>query len=477
MPLRTRRSPGGSAVLAALTALAMLLGACGSSTDEAGPPREPTPGEGDAGRAVDPAPDAGPSTTPDAAAPDAAGPITVSGRVVGPDGQVLASVGVSIPGKPIVYTALDGSFAIPDVTAPYDITISGANGGALNAHTFVGLSTASPRIVPLLEGAADPNPHHATLAGTLDSPVPTGQAARICIEGLAQAVIGCADLMAGQSAYSIDASWASGSSVPVRARAMRFALDSQNVIVDYTGAGSRGATLLEGAISTANIAFGAAPAKATLSAMVTYPTGSTNTAALAWVRLGPWLSFPLALYQPFANGKTFVIPVFPGASYSVLAGADISGYLTFGWEVGLAAGASAKPKLVLSPTLIAPADGATGVTNATKFEVDNPGGIPITLVCLPKASPNPGFVVSSSLSTITLPDLGAIGMPLPSGVQYGCSVLGAGNPGASPDTLVTGDGPIGSLALMSRLLNGGAGFAAGSSFVMPSGSDRTITTN
>ncbi|MDF2696885.1 MAG: Outer rane autotransporter barrel [Labilithrix sp.] len=483
--MRTRLSIASTPVLASLAGLALLIGACAGSTDEAPPPSSPPDAGGtDAGRDPKPEPepepeeDAGTSTENDAgdADPDAADqPITVSGRVVDADGEPLVGAGVSVAGMPIVQTAADGTFTFSGVTVPYDVTVVSNVGTITVAHTFPGLSTPTPRIVPTSVLDVAPTKVHATVTGSIGAPVPAGQLARVCIEGLDRPVYGCAVVYEGQNTYEIDATWPSGSSVPVRMRALRLALDTRGATIDFTAEGSKDATLSAGASPTIDVTLGAAPPKGTLTATVSGPPGSTGVAALLFAKLGPWLSFPLEQGPGDATAKSFLGPLLPGASYSVITPAAIGQQQFAGWEVNLAAGASTTPKLVPPPTLTAPAEGATGVTTATKFDVDNPGNIPLTLFCLPSDASNPMFAVTTTKTSFTLPDLSAIGMPLPSGASYLCGLLSAGNPGDGPDALVAGDGPIGAYAKLQELANGGPGFATSGSLVTLDEQLRTVT--
>jgi Carboxypeptidase regulatory-like domain len=479
--MRTRLSIAGTPVLATLAGVAILIGACASSTDEASTrSSQPDGGDTDAGRGpttdheqeagTGPEDDAG-STQPDAAEQ----PITVSGRVVDADGEPLVGAGVSIAGMPTVQTAADGTFTFSGVTAPYDVTVVSNVGTVTVAHTFTGLSTPTPRIVPTTELDTETTKLHAAVAGSIGT-VPAGQLARVCIEGLDRPVSGCVVVYEGGSTYSIDATWPSGSSVPVRVHALRFAVDAQGAIVDYTAAGSADATLSAGGSPTIDVNLGAAPAEGTLTATVSAPTGAAGVAALLFAKLGPWLTFPLEQTPGDATARSFVVPLLPGATFSVLAVAAINDQQLAGWEVNLAAGANTTPKIVPPPTLTAPTEGTTGVTNATKFEANNPGGIPLTLYCAPHEASLPMFAVTTTKSSITLPDLGAIGMPLPSSATYSCGLLAAGTPGAGPDSLVTGDGPIGAYVKMLRVANGGPGFATNGSLVTVTDDLRTVTT-
>lgn len=490
--MRARLSVVGTPVLGALAGFAILVVACASSTDDASALSEPDAAEIDSGGGAKAEPDAKPESDaeaepkPDGGSTDAEADadadaavqtITVSGRVVRADGEPLAGVGVSVAGMPIVQTGLDGAFTFAGVTAPYHVTVIGDMEGMPLAHTFVDLSTATPRIVPLTElFASEPAKLQATVRGYI-GPVPVGEEARVCIEGVDRDVYGCTGVNQGSNSYSLTAEWTSAASVPVRVRVLRFVSNAQRAIVDYTAAGSADALLSPGALHTVDVTLGAAPGKGTVTATVSVPTGGKNGKTTMFVKLGPWLNFPLE-EVPVAPSSSFVVPVLAGASYSVLGSADVDGQPTYGWQAGLAAGATANPKLALPPTLTSPAEGATGVTNATKFVADNPAEIPITLLCLPEAESTAMFAVSTTSSSVNLPDLGAIGMPLPSGAPMGCALLAGGSLGAGPDALVTGDGPIGAILNMRRGLpvNGGLVFGATGSIAPADFSMRTVTT-
>ena len=92
----------------------------------------------------------------------------------------------------------------------------------------------------------DPALGKATVTGDLGAAFPPGHSGRVCVEGLSQAVYGCGDVAAGKHTYAISASWFSGSSVPVRVRALQFTTDANEAITGYSATGTRSGTLSSG---------------------------------------------------------------------------------------------------------------------------------------------------------------------------------------------------------------------------------------
>ena len=156
-----------------------------------------------------------------------------------------------------------------------------------------------------------------------------------------------------------------------------------------------------------------------MTATVNAPAGIQPTAWLTSAKLGTWGTFPLETRASGLN-TSFVVPMFPGATYSVLALANGAHGSSVGWSVGASAGATTTPTLTAPPAWVAPADGATDITTATKFEVSNPSGAPVTVVCSPDDA-NPSFAVSTVQTGVTLPNV--VGMPLPSAAKYACQIL------------------------------------------------------
>lgn len=107
------------------------------------------------------------------------------------------------------------------------------------------------------------------------------------------------------------------------------------------------------------------------------------------------------------------------------------------------------------------------MTTATKFELSNPDKLPITMICAPTDTSNTIIGVSTASASFTLPDLTAIGLPLPATETYTCGALASGSPGAAPDTLVSGEGPIVSRLALEEFERGGPDFAANGAFIRP----------
>ncbi|AKV03944.1 Outer membrane autotransporter barrel [Labilithrix luteola] len=457
----------------AFACLALLTGACATSSDEE-PTRSDTgtskPGsqadadtneerpERDAGDASAPETTDGSDSDSGTDADASAQPITVTGRVVDQEGDPLSDIGVSVAGQAMVTTGTDGTFTFSNVTPPYEVRLKTNVGTTPVVHAFTGLRTATPQLVPISKLDAAPPQFQGTIQGTLSTPVSTGELARACVEGVDRPIYGCTVLYPGDDTFTLAVNWTTAPSPLARVRVLRFTLDAQGVTTGFTGEGSKDVSLSPNAAPKVNVALVAPPASGTLTTTVTPPAGATGTAAIAFVKFGPFLSFPLEqVVIDSPTPKSFVVPGSTGATFSVFALAATATQQIAGWETGLAAGGNAKPKLVQPPRLVAPAEGTQGVTISTTFDATNPDGIPLTFFCVPTQEGIPLLAVSTVESSATLPDVAGLGMTFPVKAAFQCGLLPSGTPGATADSLATGAGPIGSYARLTTVGTGGPG--------------------
>jgi dihydrofolate reductase len=109
--------------------------------------------------------------------------LLVMGRVVDGDGHAIPAVGVEAQGHTDV-TGLDGSFLLPDIAVPYDVTP--ASRSLRVVHRYDGLTSPEPELVMFEPRFSSPDRYQAVASGlVLDGdPVPPGELVTICAEAV-----------------------------------------------------------------------------------------------------------------------------------------------------------------------------------------------------------------------------------------------------------------------------------------------------
>ena len=335
--------------------------------------------------------------------------------MVGILGAPAGGVTVTI-GSRTVTSDTSGAFSVPDVTPPYDVTVSSAADNW--AHVFVGLSSPTPTL--LAAGAiagSTPTASNATVAGTISTttPIDATHPVEVCVEGVSTEVVGCKTLTTSNS-YSITARWASTANVAVRLHALQMTLPSSDALpTGYEGYAfsSSSTTFVPGGSYSRNLTLGSAPSTTSISGTVTAPAGLTSESVLVLARLTPYFVIPLGegAFTGTSMPYTAAVPAFGGSSYTILAGGSASGALTSRWRTGLTAGTGRNVTLAPLPTVTSPPSIAgPGDT----FTVGNTGGAPLTVMFTPQSSSAPTLAVTTSQASVVMPST----LHVPSGSGY-----------------------------------------------------------
>jgi len=402
--------------------------------------------------------------------------LTVTGIVIGTFGEPLSGTTLYIAGRPATTSAGDGTFTVTDVSVPYDLTVAF---GTVAANTYLGLTSPTPTLRPYIALAQEPALPRAAVSGSLTgafSPVPADHVAVICPEGLSGAVMalnGCTFLSSSTTNYTLDLVWPSGSDAQVRLRAYLYQTDAGGAVIGIAATGTVTIDVTDGGAHLLDIGLVAAsPALADLEFTVTapagYDVGSQVISSLATGRsfMGPFSTVTTSPTQVIA-------PQLAAATYTVLlTGSSAANNTSGAWKTGLTSGSSFNLDLAVGPMLVSPAPGATGVDENTNFVATNPVGGSLHFVFSGYDPADPLLIVSTTSTTIKLPDLGPIGFELAAGKDYIYQLLGTPQT-VGADGMVEGEGYLGpylELVLASR--GGLAPSADGSIFI---GSGGTIT--
>lgn len=348
--------------------------------------------------------------------------LTVNGTVLGElgeghQGATVAVVGVS--GS--TTTDSNGKFTISNVASPYALVVVETATSGPVAQVFEGLSTANPTVLPLgaLQGTVTYKA--GTISGSVSPAVPTGDTLLVCAQGVSVRVFGCTTVAAAGTTYTLNITWAQGSSVSVTVRALQRTLDADGYTTNITGSVSSTTTVTNGGTSTLNLSVGTPPSTGTLTGNVNVPAGFTLEDVYGGAQLSS--SYVLPVFSAssgtgLSTSFTATVPVFTGASYMLTAAAypSTGGAASIAWEQGLTAGGSATLTLPTPPSLTAPANGATGIGVGSTLSLASAGGGAATFILT--ATSQPTVAVTTMSSSITIPDLSAFGVSLPAATSY-----------------------------------------------------------
>lgn len=380
--------------------------------------------------------------------------LTVEGLVEGSLGEPISGATVVITGHGSTVTAADGSFSLEDVTVPYDITV--LNAAQEWAHTFVGVTSASPELFPLTSLSAPPAVPTATITGDLDAVVAPDHQTQVCVQGTTVQVYGCTSVFEGNSQYTITINWIEGTDVEVRLRAVEVSTDAlTSEPTAITGAAASAPfNVTEGGAIDVDLVMGGPVAPANFTAIVSpdFTPASYNSAAMTHLT-GSFTIGVTGFGDDSATMGVFT-PFFSNATYTVAAGATTaSGGSSIEWRTGLAQGSSVEFEPPTPPTQVLPADMATGVDHGTAFTVDNPGGGALTYQITPFVA-GPSYAITTLDTAVTIPDLSPHGLTLPAASNYNWSVFGI--PGVQDmEQAVTGLGYLGAYVELAYALTRG----------------------
>jgi len=369
--------------------------------------------------------------------PSVATEVDVTGTVVDLEGAPLAGVKVRVGDGAVVTTGADGSFHAGAVPVPFDVAAVATGAGGATAVVYQGLFRPDPLLYLDAQGGTLPAP--ATVSGTVAG---NGIAFPLATNTLVEVSLQCADVSEKTAltsgSWSISSTWAGPSSQTGVARALWWQRDPATSLPSaYLGYGERPISL--GSSQTlGGVAIALGPVgSAILSGALRAAPGHTLTAR------GMDLLFGSTDIRLLGTERT--LPIAPSFSYPVPTGLPMVGYGIFATstvdegsvlEMTPAALTGFDHTMRSAPVPLEPAAGATGVSRSTRFAwAGFPGGI-YRLQAAPAAGNGPTYRVFTASTEAHLPDLSALGAPLPAGASYSWRV-DAYAPCASVDAAVT----------------------------------------
>ena len=344
--------------------------------------------------------------------------VTVSGSVRDRVAEPISGATVLV-GKSSATSSSDGTFSIPGVVTPYDITaVLPAQNTAL---IYKGLTRSDPVLLyPDVTGAE----RTATISGT--APPASGSATVVLFVSNGRYAFGSGRVDATTGQYAFSVRWYgsydtdAGQLYVLR---FRWTTDGSGLPASYDGYASRPLTISAGGDFSGND-FAATdltdPPEQSISGAITVPASYALNARELYVIFGRG-----ALYweekNASSNAFTYTVPAQAGVTFTVAARAvDGSSRSSSFFRGGISGNTSnVSVPLAAAPQLASPANGASGVDTTIPFSWTQGQGTGVNVFKVwPGNGTGPTYFVFTTGADANIPDLAAEGMGLPTGASY-----------------------------------------------------------
>ncbi len=342
--------------------------------------------------------------------------VTVSGSVRDRVAEPISGATVLV-GKSSATSSSDGTFSIPGVVTPYDITaVLPAQNTAL---IYKGLTRSDPVLLyPDVTGAE----RTATISGT--APPASGSATVVLFVSNGRYAIGSGRIDATTGQYAFAVRWYGSYDTDAgQLYLLRWATDATGLPTSYDGYASRPLTISAGGDFSGND-FAATdltdPPEQSISGAITVPASYALNARELYVIFGRG-----ALYweekNASSNAFTYTVPAQAGVTFTVAARAvDGSSRSSSFFRGGISGNTSnVSVPLAAAPQLASPANGASGVDTTIPFSWTQGQGTGVNVFKVwPGNGTGPTYFVFTTGADANIPDLAAEGMGLPTGASY-----------------------------------------------------------
>jgi len=341
--------------------------------------------------------------------------ITVSGLVQDWLAEPISGATVLV-GKRSVTSGSDGTFSIPGVVVPYDITAILPTQNT--AVIYKGLTRSDPVLLyPDVTGAE----RTATISGT--APPASGSVTDVFFASSGRYALGVgrADATTGQYAFTVRWHGSYGTDAG-QLYLLRWTTDATGLPTSYDGFASRPLTIMAGGDFSGND-FAAAeltdPPEQSISGAITVPTSYTLNVRRFIIDIAHVGLYWEEKNAP-SNAFTYTVPAQSGLAFAVAAQAldGSSRWSSFYMRISGNSGNVSVP-LAAAPQLALPANGASGVDATTPFSWSQGGGTGVNVFKVwPGNSTSPTYFVFTTGADAKIPDLAGEGMGLPAGASY-----------------------------------------------------------
>jgi hypothetical protein len=361
--------------------------------------------------------------------------VTVVGKVIGQNGQGVPSVPVFITGKPSTNTDASGNFSIASVTTPYDITVVDA--ADKQALVYKGLSRQDPTLTFL--GSAPGTARHGTVSGKIfgGTFTPNQGASDITTVVFASGETNNSTNTAANGTFGpVNLSWFGPTATTGNLYALQFTTGAGGlpVAAGYKGYGVRsGIAVNDG--STLNNQFDTLQTVGTsqFTGTVTVPSAYTLAEKSLSVRVSQTTLIGILSDVTPNAALSYYTPAIAGGSLVLTLSATKSGAQAIYFRNGIATGATGVAiTMVAAPELSLPVTAATAVDTTVTFSwAAMTGGV--HLIQFTGGAGNPTYLVLTSGTSATIPNLKGLGLGLPSSAAYQWRVIGVGPFGSADD--------------------------------------------
>lgn len=342
--------------------------------------------------------------------------ITVTGKVQGGTSGVY----VVMPGRTPITTTSGGMFTFPDVTPPYDLyTVSSA--GFFEVFEYVyyykGLTRPDPVVTYASNLFIAVTAYSAQLTGAISGH--PGYANTWVAWGNNA---GTAQTITANTSYSmLNATWpqADGTSKNGNLHALAWSTTAGQTTQLYYGATA--ASLDANVGETLNVTL-AQPTTATLTGTLTVPSGFDPPEFKVFQNAG---FTGRSICSATGTAVSTIIPVIAAGKSTFYAHATASGGAssTMSWPE-LDANTDVSFTLLDPPSLVAPANAATGVTTSTAFTFTAPSNRVHQFTATTSGTNKQVYTVYTTATTVQIPNVSEA--PLPSGQSFSWSVQSYG---------------------------------------------------
>lgn len=354
--------------------------------------------------------------------PTATGPITVNGFVKDYYGQPVSGAAVIIAGKTPVTTTASGTFSIPNVTIPYDISLIVS--ATKTAVVYKGLSRSDPKLFYLGTGTTVVW-NTANISGTV--PPASGKSTRVIFVGGTNYNYTTADQATGN--YSLGISWRGTiDSLAGKIYVLRYTTNPSGLPIDFDAYGSKGFTVRNG-VTHSSQNFSASdlsnPSETTISGTIVRSADYTLSSRALYFKFDEaFIYFGQESTSPVPDNFSYIVPSITGITCAVAANASKTStpnnLSSFFRKTGIAPGTSGvNIKIENAPSLALPLHNSTNVDTLTDFTWSQGGGDGVNLVeFYSGVSTNPTYYIFTMGSSLRIPNFSALALGLPANTAY-----------------------------------------------------------
>jgi len=352
-----------------------------------------------------------------------AAPITVSGTVAQLSGSRMPNIPVFVHGHEPVLTADDGTFSVPGVSPPYDVSV--VHPFSTTATSYLGLTVPNPNLLMLTNTAEF---SATSIDGTLSPGFPSavGVSNRVCsrIAGGGGLTLAADETTGNFSLTSL--SWDGNSDTTASIAAFLYnAPDDGLPPTSFISYGSRTTPLENGNAPVVAQNITLAPISGiTLAGTYSLPADFTFSSVNASIEFAPLAGCSFPFSSNDTGSFSLIAPSVPSTTARVDVSASSAGASIQATRRGLTATTTGIDlTLTEPPLLIVPVPNSNGVSLDTNFTwTPYPDGLFVLLV-IGGAPGQPNFVVFTDQTHAKVPDLSVIGLGLPPDADYAWALL------------------------------------------------------